>query len=144
MSVSSIGAQSQLAIQQLTQMRAQFDDLQRQLSTGLKSSTYAGLGIDRGVTVSLNAQLSAIGGFDNTIDNVMTRITFCGALYMALVCVMPDFLRRQFKVPFYFGGTSIMIVVGVALDTVQQIEAHMLTRHYEGLMRKGRLKGRRG
>lgn len=74
MSVSSIGAQSQLAIQQLTQMRAQFDDLQRQLSTGQKSSTYAGLGIDRGVTVSLNAQLSAIGAFDGTIDNVMTRI----------------------------------------------------------------------
>jgi flagellar hook-associated protein 3 FlgL len=73
MSVSSIGAQAQLAIQQLTQMRSQFDDLQRQLSTGQKSATYAGLGIDRGVTVSLNAQLSAIGGFDNTIDNVMTR-----------------------------------------------------------------------
>ncbi len=60
MSVSSIGAQSQLAIQQLTQMRTQFDDLQRQLSTGQKSATYAGLGLDRGITVSLNAQLSAI------------------------------------------------------------------------------------
>jgi flagellar hook-associated protein 3 FlgL len=74
MSVSSIGAQAQLAIQQLTQMRTQFDDLQRQLSTGQKSATYAGLGIDRGVTVSLNAQLSAISGYDNTIDNVNTRV----------------------------------------------------------------------
>jgi flagellar hook-associated protein 3 FlgL len=74
MSVSSIGAQSQLAIQELTQMRSQFEDLQRQLSSGQKSSTYAGLGIDRGVTVSLNAQLSAISGFNNTIDNVMARI----------------------------------------------------------------------
>ena len=74
MSVSSIGAQSALIMQQLMQMRAQFDDLQRQLSTGQKSSTYAGLGINRGVTVSLNSQLSAIGGYDNTIDNVMARV----------------------------------------------------------------------
>ena len=74
MSVSAIGGQSALAIQQLVDMRAQFDDLQRQLSTGQKSATYAGLGLDRGVTVSLNAQLSAISGYDNTINNVMTRI----------------------------------------------------------------------
>src|SRR6478735_9291802 len=74
MSVSSIGAQSALIMQQLVQMRSQFDDLQRQLGTGEKSATYAGLGINRGVTVSLNAQLSAISGYDNTIDNVMARI----------------------------------------------------------------------
>ena len=74
MSVSAIGSQSALAIQQLVNMRAQFDDLQRQLSTGQKSETYAGLGLDRGVTVSLNAQLSAISGYDDTINNVMTRI----------------------------------------------------------------------
>jgi len=74
MSVSSIGAQSALIMQQLMQMRSQFDDLQRQLSTGQKSSTYSGLGINRGVTVSLNAQLSAISGFDNTIDNVNARV----------------------------------------------------------------------
>jgi flagellin-like hook-associated protein FlgL len=74
MSVSSIGAQSALIMQQLVQMRSQFDDLQRQLSTGQKSATYAGLGIDRGVTVSLNAQLSAISGYDDTIGNVMARI----------------------------------------------------------------------
>ena len=75
MSVSAIGGQSALAIQQLVNMRAQFDDLQRQLSTGQKSATYAGLGLDRGVTVSLNAQLSAIGGYDDTINNVTTRIS---------------------------------------------------------------------
>jgi len=74
MSVSSIGAQAQLAIQEITTMRSQFDDLQRQLSTGQKSATYAGLGIDRGVTVSLNSQLSAISGFDDTIQNVMARV----------------------------------------------------------------------
>jgi preprotein translocase subunit SecY len=80
------------------------------------------------------------------IDSVMTRITVAGALYMAVVCVVPDFLRTSFKVPFYFGGTSIMIVAGVALDFVQQIESHLITRHYEGLTGpKGpRIRGRRG
>jgi preprotein translocase subunit SecY len=77
------------------------------------------------------------------IDKVLTRITLGGAIYVAAVCVLPTILIRRFNIPFYFGGTSLLIVVGVALDTVQQIEAHMLTRHYEGLMKKGRLKGRR-
>src|SRR5665647_1364286 len=75
MSVSTVGGQSGFAITQLAGMRTQFDDLQRQLSTGQKSTTYAGLGLDRGVTVSLNAQLSAIGGYDDTIANVTTRIS---------------------------------------------------------------------
>jgi preprotein translocase subunit SecY len=80
------------------------------------------------------------------IDTVMTRITVAGALYMAAVCTVPDFLQSAFKVPFYFGGTSIMIVVGVALDLVQQIESHLITRHYEGLTGPGgpRIRGRRG
>jgi preprotein translocase subunit SecY len=78
------------------------------------------------------------------IDKVLTRITLGGALYVSAVCVLPTILVGRFNVPFYFGGTALLIVVGVALDTVQQIEAHMLTRHYEGLMKKGKLKGRRG
>jgi len=78
------------------------------------------------------------------IDKVLTRITLGGAIYVSVVCVLPTILIGRFNVPFYFGGTALLIVVGVALDTVQQIEAHMLTRHYEGLMKKGRLKGRRG
>jgi len=80
------------------------------------------------------------------IDTVMTRITVAGALYMAAVCTVPDFLQQAFRVPFYFGGTSIMIVVGVALDLVQQIESHLITRHYEGLTGPGgpRIRGRRG
>jgi preprotein translocase subunit SecY len=78
------------------------------------------------------------------IDKVLTRITLGGAIYVSAICVLPTILYRRFNVSFYFGGTSLLIVVGVALDTVQQIEAHMLSRHYEGLMRKGRLKGRRG
>jgi preprotein translocase subunit SecY len=74
----------------------------------------------------------------------LTRITFGGALYVSAVCVLPTVLIAQFNVPFYFGGTSLLIVVGVALDTIQQVEAHMLTRHYEGFLgAKGRFKGRR-
>jgi preprotein translocase subunit SecY len=78
------------------------------------------------------------------IDKVLTRITLGGAIYVSAICVLPTILYSRFNVSFYFGGTSLLIVVGVALDTVNQIEAHMLTRHYEGLMKKGRLKGRRG
>jgi preprotein translocase subunit SecY len=66
------------------------------------------------------------------IDKVLTRITFGGAVYMSAVCVLPSLLHEQLKVPFYFGGTGLMIVVGVALDTVQQIESHLITRNYEG------------
>jgi len=79
------------------------------------------------------------------IDKVLTRITFGGAVYISAVCVLPSLLTTNFKVPFYFGGTGLMIVVGVALDTVQQIESHLLTRHYEGFTgHKGvRIRGRR-
>jgi preprotein translocase subunit SecY len=77
------------------------------------------------------------------IDRILSRITLGGALYVSAVCVLPSILIRRFNVPFYFGGTALLIVVGVALDTVQQIESHLLTRQYEGLMRKGRMKIRR-
>jgi len=77
------------------------------------------------------------------IDRVLTRITFGGAIYISAVCVLPTLLVAGFNVPFYFGGTALLIVVGVAMDTVSQIEAHLLTRHYEGFMRK-RMRGRTG
>ena len=77
------------------------------------------------------------------VDRVLTRITFSGAVYVSAVCVLPSVLIGKFNVPFYFGGTALLIVVGVALDTVGQIESHMLMRHYEGFMKKGRIKGRR-
>ncbi|MBI5488001.1 MAG: preprotein translocase subunit SecY [Deltaproteobacteria bacterium] len=79
------------------------------------------------------------------IDRVMSRITFGGALYVSAVCLLPTFLIQKYNVPFYFGGTSLMIVVGVALDTVQQIESHMITRHYDGFTGPGgaRIRGRR-
>ncbi len=78
------------------------------------------------------------------IDRILSRITLGGALYVSVVCVLPTILVRQFNVPFYFGGTALMIVVGVALDTMAQIETHMLTRSYQGFMKRGRLRGRRG
>jgi len=77
------------------------------------------------------------------IDRVLSRITLGGALYVSVVCVLPTFLINKFNVPFYFGGTALLIVVGVAMDTVAQIEAHMLTRNYEGFLKKTRLRGRR-
>ncbi|MCX5911630.1 MAG: preprotein translocase subunit SecY, partial [Deltaproteobacteria bacterium] len=73
------------------------------------------------------------------VDRVLTRITFSGAVYVSLVCVLPSVLITKFNVPFYFGGTALLIVVGVALDTVGQIESHMLMRHYEGFMKSGRI-----
>ncbi|MFQ5665140.1 MAG: preprotein translocase subunit SecY [Candidatus Binatia bacterium] len=77
------------------------------------------------------------------IDRILVRITLGGALYVSAVCVLPSILIRRFNVPFYFGGTALLIVVGVALDTVAQIETHMLTRSYQGFMRRGRMRGRR-
>jgi preprotein translocase subunit SecY len=77
------------------------------------------------------------------IYKVLSRLTFVGAFYLAIVCVIPEILITKFNVPFYFGGTSLLIVIGVALDTVSQIESHLLTRSYEGFLRKGRIKGRR-
>ncbi len=82
------------------------------------------------------------------IDRVLTRITLAGSLYISAVCVLPNILIGRWNVPFYFGGTSLLIVVGVAIDTVAQIESHLLTRHYDGLMGAGgtriRGRGRRG
>jgi preprotein translocase subunit SecY len=78
------------------------------------------------------------------IDHVLSRLTFGGALYLSAVCVLPTVLVRNFEVPFYFGGTGLLIVVGVALDTVRQIESHLITRHYDGFAgaRGPRIRGR--
>jgi preprotein translocase subunit SecY len=79
------------------------------------------------------------------IDHVLARITFGGAIYLSAICVLPTIITNEFNVQFYFGGTSLLIVVGVALDTVQQIEGHLITRHYEGFTgpRGPRIRGRR-
>ncbi|RMG59087.1 MAG: preprotein translocase subunit SecY [Deltaproteobacteria bacterium] len=77
------------------------------------------------------------------IDTVLTRITLGGALYVSAICVLPSVLINKFNVPFYFGGTALLIVVGVAMDTVQQIETHLITRHYDGFLKKGKVRARR-
>ena len=104
--------------------------------------------------VDMSDNMKKYGGFipgirpgQRTADyiyKVLTRITFAGSIYLAIVCVIPELLIYKLNVPFYFGGTSLLIVVGVGLDTAQQIESHMLMRNYEGFLAKGRLKGRSG
>ncbi len=102
------------------------------------------------------------------IDTILTRITLVGAIYLAIVAILPEFLINGFKVapipfigetldaytprwitdglgvPFFFGGTSLLIIVGVAMDTVQQVESQLIMRHYDGFMKKTRIRGRRG
>jgi preprotein translocase subunit SecY len=102
------------------------------------------------------------------IDTILTRITLVGAIYLAIIAIIPTFLISGFKVapipfigerldamlprfitegmnvPFYFGGTSLLIIVGVAMDTVQQVESQLIMRHYDGFMKKTRIRGRRG
>ncbi len=76
------------------------------------------------------------------IEWILERITLGGALFVAIIAVMPDVMKREFSVPFFFGGTSLLIAVGVALDTMGQLEAHLIMRHYEGFLKKGRIQGR--
>lgn len=78
------------------------------------------------------------------INNILVRITLPGAIFYAFIAVLPQFLQHWANLPFYFGGTGLIIIVGVALDTLQQIESHLVTRHYDGFMKKGKLRSRRG
>ena len=78
------------------------------------------------------------------IDETLSKLTFYGAIYLSIVCILPDYLIKYFNIPFYFGGTSLLIVVGVSLDTMQQIESHLVMRNYDGFVKKGRLRSRRG
>ena len=77
------------------------------------------------------------------IDKVLTRVTLPGAMFLAAIAVLPDMMINWLNVPFYFGGTGLLIVIGVGLDTLQQIESHLVMRHYDGFMSRGRLRGRR-
>ncbi|HLY55072.1 MAG TPA: preprotein translocase subunit SecY [Stellaceae bacterium] len=77
------------------------------------------------------------------LDYVLTRLTVLGAAYMSAVCVLPEILRSEYSVPFYFGGTSLLIVVSVTMDTIFQIQSHLLAHQYEGLIRKSKLRGGR-
>ncbi|MEQ9327087.1 MAG: preprotein translocase subunit SecY [Rhodospirillales bacterium] len=78
------------------------------------------------------------------IDYVLTRLTVMGAAYLSLVCILPEILISRFSVPFYFGGTSLLIVVTVTMDTVAQVQSHLIAHQYEGLIKKSKLRGRRG
>jgi preprotein translocase subunit SecY len=75
-------------------------------------------------------------------DTILTRLTTIGAVYLCIVCLLPEVLIAQYGVPFYFGGTSVMIIVSVTMDTVTQIQSHLLAHQYEGLIKKARVKGR--
>jgi preprotein translocase subunit SecY len=77
------------------------------------------------------------------IDHVLTRITVVGALYLVVVCLIPEFIISGTGIPFYLGGTSLLIVVSVTLDTISQIQGHLLAHQYEGLVKKAKLRGRR-
>jgi len=77
------------------------------------------------------------------IDRILTRVTLPGAIFLAFIAILPDILMRRGGLPFYFGGTGVLIIVGVLLDTLKQIETHLLMRHYDGFMKKGKLRGRR-
>ena len=78
------------------------------------------------------------------LDFVLTRLTVAGAAYLAAVCILPEILTAKYNVPFYFGGTSLLIVVTVTMDTVGQVQSHLLAHQYEGLVKKSKLRGRRG
>lgn len=138
MSVSSIGAQSQLAIQQLMQMRAQFDDLQRQLSSGQKSATYAGLGLDRGITVSLNAQMSAIGGFNDTIDNVMTRINLMNTALSNMTKISSTVKSAMVQANGVSNGSGAAIAQQTAQSSLDQLLGLLNTQAGDRYLFSGR------
>ena len=75
---------------------------------------------------------------------MLTRILVLGSAYLALIVLMPEIIRSQLAIPFYFGGTSVLIIVSVGMDTIQQVQSHMLAHQYEGLIEKSQLRGRRG
>jgi preprotein translocase subunit SecY len=77
------------------------------------------------------------------LDSVLTKLTFAGAIYISVICVIPSILIGKFNLPFYFGGTALLIAIGVGMDTVAQIESHLITRSYEGFMKGVKIKGRK-
>src|SRR5208282_5865804 len=78
------------------------------------------------------------------LSYILTRLTVIGAAYLSTVCILPEILITQYSVPFYFGGTSLLIAVSVTMDTVAQVQAHLIAHQYEGLIKKSKLRGRRG
>jgi preprotein translocase subunit SecY len=81
------------------------------------------------------------------LDKTMSRLTLAGAIFLTVIAIFPSLMHKAFNIPYevsqFFGGTSLLIVVGVMLDTMRQVESHLLMRHYDGFLRKGRLRGRK-
>jgi flagellin-like hook-associated protein FlgL len=125
-------------MQQLMQMRAQFDDLQRQLGTGHKSATYAGLGIDRGVTVSLNAQLSAIAGYDNTIDNVMARINLMNTALGNMIDITSTVKSAMVQANGVSNGSGALVAQQTAQSSLDQLLALLNTQAGDRYLFSGR------
>lgn len=121
MSVSSVANSSGLAVQQLVEMRKQFDELQRQLSSGLKSDSYAGLGLDRGVTVSLNSQLSAISGYNSTIEHVMTRIDLMNNALSGMIDLSTIVKKAMVDVPLGADGSGATLAQQTAQNSLDQL-----------------------
>ena len=138
MSISSIGAQSQLLMNQLVQMRAQFDDLQRQLATGHKSATYAGLGIDRGVTVSLNSQLSAISSYDDTIQNVMARINLMNTALGNMIDISSQVKAAMVQANGVSNGSGAEVAQQTGLNSLDQLLALLNARAGDRYLFSGR------
>ena len=95
------------------------------------------------IRYAITPQRTASGTGKHRFFRATLRITLPGALYVSAICVLPTILIDRFRVPFYFGGTALLIVVGVALDTIAALETHMISRSYEGFMKRGRIRGRR-
>jgi flagellar hook-associated protein 3 FlgL len=138
MSVSAIGAQSGLAIQQLVNMRKQFDDLQRQLSTGQKSSNYAGLGVDSGMTVSLNAQLSAISGYYDTINNATTRISLMNSALSSMTDLSSTVKAALAQVPTGANGNGTALAQQTGQSSLDQLLALLNTQAGDRYLFSGR------
>jgi len=138
MSISSIGAQSTLIMKQLVQMRAQFDDLQRQLATGHKSATYAGLGIDRGVTVSLNAQLSAISSYDDTNQNVMARINLMNTALGNMIDISSQVKAALVQANGVSNGSGAEVAQQTGLNSLDQLLALLNARAGDRYLFSGR------
>jgi len=138
MSISSIGAQSALIMKQLVQMRAQFDDLQRQLATGHKSATYAGLGIDRGVTVSRNSQLSAISSYDDTIQNVMARINLMNTALGNMIDISSSVKAAMVQANGVSNGSGAEVAQQTGLNSLDQLLALLNARAGDRYLFSGR------
>ncbi|MCB1400015.1 MAG: preprotein translocase subunit SecY, partial [Rhodobacteraceae bacterium] len=80
---------------------------------------------------------------EDYLDYVVARVLVLGSAYLAAVCLLPEILRSQLSIPFYFGGTSVLIVVSVTMDTINQIQSHLLAHQYEGLIEKSQLRGKK-